>query len=82
MNSAFFFGICLERGAFLRVNDVPVSDVEGKSLIQTLMTEGQDLLVQVIKDPVGNKEARLTTEVSFAVRHLVLMPFASHVGIS
>ena len=66
----------------MRVNDVPVSDVEGKSLIQTLMTEGQDLLVQVIKDPVGNKEARLTTEVSFAVRHLVLMPFASHVGIS
>ena len=61
---------------------MPVSDVEGKSLIQTLMTEGQDLLVQVIKDPVGNKEARLTTEVSPAARHLVSISFASHAGSS
>ena len=79
---ARFVDIGLERSAFLRVNDAPVSDVESTSLIRTLMTEGQDLLVQVIKDPVGNKEARLTTEVSPAARHLVLMPFASHAGIS
>ena len=46
------------------------------------MTEGQDLLVQVIKDPIGSKGARLTAEVSLPARHLVLMPFATHVGIS
>ena len=79
---ACFVDVGLERCAFLHVKDVPVADIDSKSLIQTLVTEGQDLLVQVIKDPVGNKGARLTAEVSLAGRYLVLMPFASHIGIS
>lgn len=79
---ACFVDIGLERCAFLHAKDVPVSDVESECLIQALVTEGQDLLVQVIKDPIGKKGARLTAEVALAARHLVLMPFASQVGIS
>ena len=79
---ACFVDIGLDRCAFLHAKDVPKSDAESNSLIEKLVTEGQDLLVQVIKDPLGSKGARLTAEVSLAARHLVLMPFASHVGIS
>ena len=79
---ACFVNIGLDRCAFLHAKDVPKSDAESNSPIQKLVTEGQDLLVQVIKDPLGSKGARLTAEVSLAGRHLVLMPFASHVGVS
>ena len=79
---ACFVDIGLDRCAFLHAKDLPKSDAESNSLIEKLVTEGQDLLVQVIKDPLGSKGARLTAEVSLAARHLVLMPFASHVGIS
>ncbi len=79
---ACFVDIGLDRCAFLHAKDVPKSDAESNSLIQKLVTEGQDLMVQVIKDPLGSKGARLTAEVSLAARHLVLMPFASHVGVS
>ena len=79
---ACFVDIGLDRCAFLHAKDVPKSDTESNSLIQKLVTEGQDLMVQVIKDPLGSKGARLTAEVSLATRHLVLMPFASHVGVS
>ena len=79
---ACFVDIGLDRCAFLHAKDVPKSHTESNSLIQRLVTEGQDLMVQVIKDPLGSKGARLTAEVSLAARHLVLMPFASHVGVS
>ena len=79
---ACFVDIGLDRCAFLHAKDLHKSDAESNSLIEKLVTEGQDLLVQVIKDPLGSKGARLTAEVSLAARHLVLMPFASHVGIS
>ncbi len=79
---ACFVEIGLERSAFLHVKDLPASENERDRPIQQLVTEGQDLLVQVIKDPIGSKGARLTAEVSLPARHLVLMPFATHVGIS
>ena len=79
---ACFIDIGLDRCAFLHAKDVPKSNAESNSPIEKLVTEGQDLLVQVIKDPLGSKGARLTAEVSLAARHLVLMPFASHIGIS
>jgi len=79
---ACFVDIGLDRSAFLHTKDFPSSqEAHGRS-IQQLVTEGQSLLVQVIKDPVGSKGARLTAEVSLPARHLVLMPFATHVGIS
>ena len=79
---ACFVEIGLERSAFLHAKDLPPTDDNRDRPIQQLVTEGQHLLVQVIKDPIGSKGARLTAEVSLPARHLVLMPFATHVGIS
>ncbi|MDA7749768.1 Rne/Rng family ribonuclease, partial [Litoricola sp.] len=79
---ACFVDIGLDRSAFLHTKDFPSSQETHERSIQQLATEGQSLLVQVIKDPVGSKGARLTAEVSLPARHLVLMPFATHVGIS
>ena len=50
--------------------------------IDELLHEGQELLVQVVKDPLGSKGARLTTHISIPARFLVFMPQASHIGIS
>ena len=50
--------------------------------IRTLVHEGQYLMVQVVKDPLGTKGARLTTDITIAARYLVLMPFTSRAGIS
>ncbi|RZO77600.1 MAG: ribonuclease G [Litorivicinaceae bacterium] len=79
---ACFVDIGLDRSAFLHAKDLPMDDSNRGRPIQRLVTEGQDLLVQVIKDPLGTKGARLTAQVSLPARHLVLMPFATHVGIS
>ena len=79
---ACFVDIGLDRSAFLHTKDFPSSQETHERSIQQLVTEGQSLLVQVIKDPVGSKGARLTAEVLLPARHLVLMPFATHVGIS
>jgi len=50
--------------------------------IRSLVHEGQYIMVQVVKDPLGSKGARLTTDITVASRYLVLMPHASHAGIS
>ena len=50
--------------------------------IDTLLTEGQVIVVQVAKDPIGSKGARITSHVSIAGRHLVLTPWAPRVGVS
>ena len=50
--------------------------------IQQLLTEGQEIMVQVAKEPLGSKGARVTSNVSIAGRHLVYMPTVEHVGIS
>ena len=50
--------------------------------IQTLVHQGQYIMVQVVKDPLGTKGARLTTDITIPSRYLVLMPNASHAGIS
>lgn len=50
--------------------------------IQTLLKEGQEILVQVAKAPIGTKGARLTTHISLPGRNLVLMPTVKHLGIS
>ena len=60
----------------------PDTETRPTANISGLVTEGQELLVQVIKDPIGTKGARLTTYLSFPSRYLVYMPDADMVGIS
>jgi ribonuclease G len=50
--------------------------------IDDLLHEGQDIMVQIAKEPIGNKGARLTSHASLPGRHLVLMPTVNHIGIS
>ena len=50
--------------------------------IQETLHEGQSIIVQVIKDPLGDKGARLTTELTIPARHLVYLPFSDHIGVS
>ena len=55
---------------------------EGNVNIGDIITEGQELLVQVSKSPIGSKGARITTRISLPGRFLVLMPTVDHVGVS
>jgi len=72
------------RAAFLHVADIwgHRQDGEPGKPIEKLLAEGQNLLVQVVKDPIGTKGARLSTQVSMAGRLLVYLPQESHIGIS
>jgi len=54
----------------------------GQPAIQDLLSEGQEIVVQVAKDPIGTKGARLTTQLALPGRFLVFMPTVEHVGIS
>jgi ribonuclease G len=61
----------------------PRSSPGGKrAQIQDLLKEGDEVLVQVVKDPIGTKGARITCHISLPGRHLVFMPTVDHVGIS
>jgi ribonuclease G len=53
-----------------------------RAVIQDLLHEGQIIMVQVAKDPLGTKGARITTHISLAGRHVVYMPTVQHLGIS
>ena len=85
---AAFIDIGLERTAFLHVSDIARNgepdDATEDDLpdIRELVKEGDRLLVQVVKDPLGNKGARLTTFITLPARHLVLLPRSKSVGIS
>ncbi|HRO34807.1 ribonuclease G [Thauera sp.] len=83
MQSAFI-DIGLERTAFLHVADIwsDRQNGEGARPIEKILTEGQSLMVQVLKDPIGTKGARLSTQVSLAGRLLVYLPQEKHIGIS
>src|SRR6476469_3907277 len=84
MQSAFV-EICLERAAFLHIADIweHRQDAHGEHRpIERILHEGQTLLVQVIKDSIGTKGARLSTQLSLAGRLLVYLPQDSHIGIS
>ena len=78
MQSAFV-EIGLERAGFLHVADLR----EGKDRpIERTLAEGQPIMVQVVKDPIGAKGARLSTQISIAGRLLVYLPQDPHIGIS
>ncbi|MDR1425005.1 MAG: ribonuclease G [Azoarcus sp.] len=83
MQSAFI-DIGLERTAFLHVADIWSERQNGDAArpIERILTEGQDITVQVLKDPIGTKGARLSTQVSLAGRLLVYLPQDRHIGIS
>ncbi len=86
MQSAFI-EIGLERAAFLHIADIWEHRQNGHGgtdvrPIEKILHEGQQLLVQVVKDPIGTKGARLSTQVSLAGRLLVYLPQDSHIGIS
>lgn len=83
MQSAFI-EIGLERAAFLHIADVIEQRQAPGSThrIEQLLFEGQSVLVQVIKDPIGSKGARLSTQISIAGRYLVHLPQEDHIGIS
>jgi ribonuclease G len=55
---------------------------KGRAQIQDLLKEGDEVLVQAVKDPIGTKGARITCHISLPGRHLVFMPTVDHVGIS
>ncbi len=93
---AAFVEIGLERTAFLHASDVlnptlAVVNCDGDSEpparrplepITSLLHDGQEVVVQVVKDPLGTKGARLTTQLSIPARFLVFMPGGQHVGVS
>ncbi|MDR1854691.1 MAG: ribonuclease G [Azoarcus sp.] len=83
MQSAFI-DVGLERTAFLHVADIWSERQNGDVArpIERILTEGQDIMVQVLKDPIGTKGARLSTQVSLAGRLLVYLPQDRHIGIS
>jgi ribonuclease G len=71
MQSAFI-DVGLERTAFIHVADITQNNPQAQ--IEKLLFEGQNVLVQVLKDPLGTKGARLTTQLSIAGRNLVYLP--------
>ncbi|HKY92225.1 MAG TPA: ribonuclease G [Nevskiaceae bacterium] len=84
---AAFVDIGLSRTAFLHVADMISSPGNGdapapRPPIQTLVHDGQEILVQILKDPLGTKGARLTTLLSMPSRYLVLLPYEPHCGAS
>ncbi|HEU4663362.1 MAG TPA: ribonuclease G [Dokdonella sp.] len=90
---AAFVEIGLDRAAFLHASDIvrPHATVTGENgdgapapspPIAELVRDGQDIVVQVVKDPIGTKCARLTTHLSIPSRYLVLLPYSKVLGVS
>jgi len=87
---AAFVDIGLEKNAFLFVEDVlpPRSTFDEDSTagvttnIMDVLKEGQEVLVQIAKEPIGSKGARVTTHITLPGRYLVLMPTVDYIGVS
>lgn len=86
---AAFIDIGLDRSAFLHISDMGIDDVLEKAAltfahidIRPLLMVGQEILVQVYKDPLGSKGARLTTQFTIPSRYLVLTPGITQVAVS
>ena len=86
---AAFVDIGLERPGFLHASDIArplvataTDSAKGKRGIRDLLHDGQELLVQVERDPIGAKGARLSTNLALASKYLVLMPKGDQVGLS
>lgn len=85
---AAFVDIGLEKNAFLYVDDV-YTDIHNdetpppsRSAIEKLLKVGEEIIVQVVKEPFGNKGARVTGQITLPGRYLVLVPGADYIGVS
>ena len=82
---AAFIEIGLEKNGFLYVDEVVGPELEGRShgrKIQDLLSRGQEVMVQAVKDPMKSKGARLTTEISLPGRFVVFVPSGEGLGVS
>jgi ribonuclease G len=86
---AAFVDIGLERAAFLHAADLrlpPLQVTGGEAQVPApiveLLHEGEEIIAQVSRDPLGSKGARLTMNITLPARYLVYMPFTKHIGIS
>ncbi|MEP7044011.1 MAG: ribonuclease G [Dokdonella sp.] len=91
---AAFVEVGLDRAAFLHASDIvrqpsPLIGENGDAVapapipsITELVRDGQEIVVQVVKDPIGTKGARLTTHLSIPSRYLVLLPYSKVLGVS
>jgi ribonuclease G len=82
---AAFVEIGLEKNGFLYVDEIVVPELEGRrhgKKIQDLISRGQEILVQAVKDPMKSKGARLTTEISLPGRFVVYVPSGEGLGVS
>jgi len=81
---AAFVDIGLPKAAFIHLSDLCAKDLEkkGSEIIEHYLHEGQPIVVQVVKDSLGSKGARLTTEISIPSRYQVYMPYANNSGVS
>ncbi len=84
---AAFVNIGLDRAAFLHATDCKSASIDGTAgenhpSIDELLHDGEVIIVQVAKDPLGSKGARLTMNLTLPGRYVVYMPFSSHIGIS
>jgi ribonuclease G len=82
---AAFVEIGLEKNGFLYVDEIVGPELEGKRhgrRIQDLLSRGQEILVQAVKDPMKTKGARLTTEISLPGRFVVYVPQGEGIGVS
>ena len=82
---AAFIEIGLEKNGFLYVDEIVTPELEGKRhgrKIQDLISRGQTIMVQAVKDPMKTKGARVTTEISLPGRFLVLVPNGEGQGVS
>ena len=79
---AAFIDIGLSRTAFLHINDMVWPRGQTAPTVFELLQPGMNLIVQVMKDMLGTKGARLSTDLSIPSRYLVLMPYGHHIGVS
>ena len=79
---AAFVDAGLDRAAFLHASDIHAEGGDKTAQITDLVREGGEVIVQVVKDPLGTKGARLTTNISIPSRYMVFMPNVGNVGVS
>src|SRR4030066_1518256 len=94
---AAFVDIGLEKASFLYVSDVyggmeeyeelgfqgeEIPNLPPPSQVEDLLSEGQEVMVQVSKEPLGTKGTRVTSYITFPGRYLVYMPTVDHIGVS
>lgn len=77
---AVFIDIGYEKSAYLYMDDI--INEHPLSSIYDVLTEGQDIVVQVVKEPIGNKGPRVTTNITLPGKYFVLLPYMDYIGVS